>query len=150
VTVSRLWGKGTKRVSRLIVAIAAISLLVLLLLFLTLPYWYWPVVRMWHNPFRTDRFDRAKWMAAAPTTEQWREGRGPMAEDLRRHFLHRGMSGSDVRRLLGPPNSGGCQQKPGEDWYYLGVWGDWSFDGDYLIIHYDRLGRVTSTEIYEH
>jgi hypothetical protein len=74
-----------------------------------------------------------------------------MAEDLRRHYLQREMSKKQVRQLLGPPNNSEYEEAKGNtDSYFLGHWGDWSIDGDYLIIHYDKSGRVASTEIYQH
>jgi len=36
------------------------------------------------------------------------------------------------------------------DGYFLGHWGDWSIDGNYLIIHCDKSGKLASTEIYQH
>ena len=61
------------------------------------------------------------------------------------------MSKKQVRQLLGPPNNSQYEEAKGKtDSYFLGHWGDWSIDGDYLIIHYDRSGKLASTEIYEH
>jgi hypothetical protein len=101
------------------------------------------------NPFNDEPFTRSKWMALGPHTGGWRQGRGPMAEDLQRRFLHKGMRRGDVRTLLGNA-SGGPGQKSNEDWYYLGVWAYMSIDGDYLVVRYDGAGRVVGTDIYTH
>lgn len=115
------------------------------------------VVRLWPptrgvsaNPFATEPFDQSKWIRAKSGPEV-KNPRGPMAEDLRRHYLQRGMSKKQVRQLLGPPSNSEYEEAKGNvDSYFLGHWGDWSIDGDYLIIRYHKSGRVASTEIYEH
>lgn len=116
-----------------------------------LALWLWPLIHgMVGNPFTTERFDRAKWMAAESGPE-WRHPRGPMAEDIGRRLLHTAMRRADVRALLGgSSNSEHDEQQGNVDRYYLGVWSYMSIDGDYLIVHYDRTGKVTSTEIYTH
>jgi hypothetical protein len=104
------------------------------------------------NPFATERFDRAKWLAAASTSDwEYRNPRGPMAEDLRRDHLRKGMRRAEVRALLEKSdNSQAEDAAANSDRYYLGHWGTMSIDGDYLIIHYDKSGRLASTEIYTH
>jgi hypothetical protein len=104
------------------------------------------------NPFATERFDRAKWLAAESSPDwDYRNPRGPMAEDLRRGYLHKGMRKAEVRALLGKVNNNEVEERAGDaDHYYLGAWGRMSIDGDYLIVHYDKSGKLTSTEIYTH
>lgn len=113
--------------------------------------WFHPLVRlMLHNPFDAERFEQAKWKSAV-TDREGRNPRGPMAGDLRRRFLKKGMSKKAVRALLGEPDNSESDEMAGNvDRYFLGHWGPMSIDGDYLIIHYDQSGGIVSTEMYEH
>ena len=97
------------------------------------------------NPFNERRFDRQVWLAATHETGRSNQ-RGPMAEDLRRRILNRGLSRSKVEAILGKPSGAA----PGLDEYYLGNWGPFSIEADYLRLHYDSGKRLTSTEIYSH
>ncbi|MBI3912337.1 MAG: hypothetical protein HY320_15570 [Armatimonadetes bacterium] len=113
--------------------------------------WFRPLVyQMLHNPFDAERFEQSKWKSAV-TDRGGQNPRGPMAGDLRRRFLEKGMPKEAVRALLGEPDNSESDEVAGNiDRYFLGHWGSMSIDGDYLIIHYDQPGRVSSTEIYEH
>lgn len=134
---------------RLAVRVLAVLAALLVGAAITYPRWQ-RHLGVFANPFAAQRFDRAKWLAAAPVAPG-KNARGPMAEDLRRRYIRRGMTRTEVQHLLGPPNSLGCDEKAaGGDWYYLGPWGSMSIDGDYLGIHYGKDGRVESTEIYTH
>jgi len=108
------------------------------------------VYDMHHNPFNAEQFDQSQWMHAA------RDGagespRGPMAEDLRRRLLRKGMSKDEVRRLLGKSDNSEADEAAGhQDTYYLGHWSSLSIDGDALLIHYDKRGKIVATEIFTH
>jgi hypothetical protein len=105
---------------------------------------------VFRSPFDRERFVQSKWKAAAADLGE-KNARGPMAEDLRRRVLRKGMSNAAVRALLGKPDNSEAEEKAGEeDSYSLGHWGSVSIEGDRLIIHYDRSKRIASTEIYEH
>ena len=132
---------------RTLLIVGAVAALLLLLLGLV----YGPTIySLLRNPFNDRTFDRSVWIEAASGPEV-RNPRGPMAEDLRARFLHRGMSKRDVRALLGESSNSQYEEEMGvEDHYFLGHWGEMSIDGDYLIIHYDKRRRLVSTEIYQH
>lgn len=89
------------------------------------------------SPFNDARFEEQQWVSAV-TAEDGQNPRGLMAEDLRKRFLHRGMSRREVRALLGDPDNSAWDERTGVDRYFLGHWGPMSIDGDYLIIHYDK------------
>ena len=100
---------------------------------------------MIRNPFNDARFLRGVWLTADNTKAKY--ARGPMAEDLRQNHLKVGMLRKDVRHLLGEPDNGRDEERQNVDRYYLGIWGYMSWEGDYLLIYYNKAGRVTSSEI---
>ncbi len=136
--------KGLRLTIYLLVAFVALIALLVYILPFSVNYW------LYERPFRRERFNQARWLSA-PTSlsepDPTHNPRGPMAEDLRRHFLHKGMSKASVIRLLGRPSGCGESEGPNEYCYYLGAHGAMSIDGDYLVIHQDRYGRIVSTEI---
>jgi len=104
----------------------------------------------YNSPYNDKGFDRGIWLSAA-RNDDMRNPRGPMAEDLRRHYLRNGMTREQVRRLLGKPDNSEYDEQQGKvDHYFLGAWGFISIDGDLFIVHYDKSGRLISTEIYSH
>jgi hypothetical protein len=131
-------------------AIVGAAAALLLLLVLGLVYGR-AAYTLLHRPFNDRTFDRSVWIGVAGVPLE-RNPRGPMTEDLRRRFLHEGMSRREVRALLGQPDNGPYPEATTaiEDHYFLGHWGEMSIDGDYLIIHYDKRRRLVSTEIYQH
>ena len=105
-----------------------------------------PIGHWVDSPFDDRPFERTAWLSSTGINTQ----RGRMAEDLRRRFLRRGMARQEVTGLLGASNSSEHNRALGEDWYYLGHLGPLSIEGDYLVIRYDRAGRLVSTEVREH
>jgi len=138
--------KRTRLRKALIIITIAVSAVVLATLVMIGPFLY----EMLRNPYNDRPFDRKVWLSAADDDSR-DNPRGPMAEDLRRRFLRKGMAKKEVRSLLGDPRNSWYEEARGrEDHYFLGYWGYMSMDGDYLVVHYDKAGKATSTEIYSH
>ena len=134
-------GAALRRVLAIVGMLGAVTLILAVLL--SWGFFYNGFLR---SHFDDQRFDRAKWTAPASVNSD-RTPRGRMAGDLRRRFLRRGMSRSEVRALLGRPDD---EERGVEDHYLLGYCSPMSIDGDQLIIRYDRSGQLAATKIYEH
>lgn len=102
-----------------------------------------------YNPFDDRAFNRAEW-TNSPRLGEADSPRGPMAEDVLHNRLHRGMTKSEVRKLLGLPNNSRFEDENHIDSYFLGHWGYMSIDGDCLIINYDASNKLKSSRIYSH
>ena len=138
--------KRTRLRKVMIVMGVAVSAVVLATIVMVGPFLY----EVFRNPYNDKPFDRKVWLSAADDDSR-DNPRGPMADDLRRRFLRKGMMKKEVRSLLGDPANSQYEEARGrEDHYFLGYWGYMSTDGDYLIVHYDKAGKVTSTEIHSH
>jgi hypothetical protein len=101
-----------------------------------------------HDPFGDARFDRAVWLSASSSMDS-HNPRGPMAHDLMHNFLHKGMSKTEVRKLLGPPQNRKWDGELHVDTYYIGHWDpttDWG--GDRLVVRYSVSDRLGSTDLY--
>jgi hypothetical protein len=57
------------------------------------------------------------------------------------------MTKSAVRELLGKPSNSEEDERRGDDCYNIGAWGVFPIDPYYIVIHYDRAGRIVSTRI---
>lgn len=107
----------------------------------------WRLCPMFNNPFNDARFDRAVWLAASGT-QQERNPRGPMAEDLQRRLLHKGMTRRQVEAIIGKPDfTSEHDRQRGIEGYYLGDWGWMSLDPDSLELCYDRHGQLIQARI---
>lgn len=99
-----------------------------------------------NNPFNDRPFNRSVWLQAA--NDDWKNRRGPMTDDLRRHYLRQGMTKSAVRKVLGRSSHSENDQKRGDvDYYSIGAWGLFPIDPYCLVIQYDTAGRLVSTRI---
>jgi hypothetical protein len=97
------------------------------------------------------RFDPIVWEAAQG--QGGPERRCEMVNDLMHQYLHVGMPYSDVRSLLGPPDSHGrsAAGDPTALVYDLGSCGAiFALDENYLVITYDRQGLVTNVRTSEY
>jgi len=129
--------------------IAPVVVAVVVLAVVGIVVFLWPMIYgVLHNPFDEERFDRAKWLAAGSAADA-KNPRGPMAEDLRRRFLPKGMGKADVRTLLGAPYNSQWAEEHNQDCYILGAWGYMPIDPSILIIYYDESGKIMRTKIGE-
>jgi hypothetical protein len=74
--------------------------------------------------------------------------RAPMAADVKKRIIKQGMVRSEVRSLLGKPDTSSMgNELAGEDNYSLGHSSQMSIGQDQLIIRYNKAGKVISTTI---
>lgn len=110
-------------------------------------WWYvYPII---NDPFNDAQFDRAVWLAASGSSKA-DNPRGPMAEDLQRRFLHKGMTRRQVESIIGKPDSNSeYDREYGIENYDVGRWGFCVIDLQYLQVHYDKHGVLIQTQILE-
>lgn len=107
------------------------------------------------DPFDDRPFDQTVWAAA-----EIAQDRLPMARDAIRH-IPPGTSKERVRELLGEPDEAQSGYPPdswGRGVKQFGRWSYWvgsssalppyGFDAAFLIVYFNRDGRVVSSEIY--
>ena len=101
------------------------------------------------NPFNNQSFSRKAWLKA-----QHRQ-RAPMAQDLVRNHIPRGMTGNGIVALLGQPDhiwkktdGVGYRVKGNRTYaYWLGSWSMQSYDDAFVYVHFDDAGRMQTSEV---
>lgn len=106
------------------------------------------VVGVWRHAHRTV-FDRAIWLSASGT-DRTDNPRRPMAEDLQRRLLHKGMTRRQVEAIIGKPDSTSeYDRERGIEDYRLGYWSFLGDDVSDLQVYYDKHGTLIRTQIYD-
>jgi hypothetical protein len=113
----------------------------------------------WSTAIEARRYPCAE---ARVTAEAWAEGRRDMsstfpsreqvlADDLIRCKLLRGMTETDVRALLGPPDDVSSERGRRYLAYEIGLQRDSFFqlDSEYLSLRFDRDGTIESASMYQ-
>jgi hypothetical protein len=99
------------------------------------------------SPFNEAPFSRDAW-TTSPGNDVSGNLRTPMAADVQKRVVKKGMLRTEVRQLLGTPDESQVgEELAGEDSYSLGHSGQMSFGSDRLIVRYDRAGKVVSSVI---
>lgn len=105
---------------------------------------------LFDSPFDEMKFDRGLWQSKAVWKyDQMTEKqplRGMMYCDLVDHYVHNGMTKSEVEQLLGKPDNKDDAWGAHKDvWNYsLGAWSGFRVDGDYLTVEFDKQGKVVA------
>lgn len=98
------------------------------------------------DPFAADRFDSARWRAVDP------DDRAHMCRDLIQTYLRAGMTKSEVRRFIGPPDktteSDETQSKRAHtESYDLGYWRLHGVGHAFLCVDFDGNDQLVRAEI---
>jgi hypothetical protein len=110
------------------------------------------------SPYHDRPFDRSVWISAAVDTKA-DNPRGKMAQDVVDLLLKKGMSSDEVIRLLGKPSREigrkdvfrfTNQRRSYKLYlYFLGKWGEFHTEDNYLYVSFDRSGQMNECGVFE-
>ena len=99
-----------------------------------------------NTPFDDRLFDSALWKSATHKFER-DNPRGQMYDDLRHHYLKKGLDKQAVLNLLGPPD---IKSDDSLFNYNLGMWSGFRIDYDTLNIAFNSKGKVARVYRVQH